>query len=140
MRMYRISRSSIFIGLGLVINMVLTAQSVPSYPLSIPVYHPMVLNPAFVGSKDFTNISLTSKIYNNLSSQIINMHKRLNSSSGFYSNIGTGAYIFQEQLDQSWNTGVAAAGSYHFAIDKDNVHNIALGASVNAFALHISKA
>ena len=138
MRMNTISRNSIFIGLGLVINMVLAAQSVPSNPLSIPVYHPMVLNPAFAGSKDFTNISFTSKIYNNLGSQIINMHKRLTSSSGYFSNIGVGAYIFQEQMDQSWNTGVAAAGSYHFALDEDNVHNIAVGASLKGF-LNIPK-
>lgn len=130
MQVHTIARGSLFLLFGLVISVVLTAQEVPSKPLSIPVYHPMVLNPAFVGSKDFTNIGLTTKIYNNLSNQIINIHQRLTGSNGFFSNIGIGGYIFHEQLDQSWNTGLAAAGSYHFAIDDAHVHNIAVGGSL----------
>ncbi len=93
----------------------------------------MVLNPAFVGSKDFTNISLTSKVLRNPNSQIINIHKRLSGTNGFFSNIGLGAYAFQEQLDQSWNTGLALAGSYHYALDEASVHNIAAGASLKGF-------
>lgn len=131
--MHIIFRNSILTGLVLVINLALSAQSVPSNPLSIPVYHPMVLNPAFAGSKDYTNITLTSKIYNNLGNQIINFHQRMTTPYGFFSNIGIGGYLFQEQLDQSWNTGVAVTGAYHFAVDEDNVHNIAIGTSLKGF-------
>ena len=130
MHVHTIARGSLLLLFGLVISVVLTAQEAPSKPLSIPVYHPMVLNPAFTGSKDFTNIGLTTKIYNNLSNQIINIHQRLTGSNGFFSNIGIGGYLFHEQLDQSWNTGLAAAGSYHFAIDDAHVHNISVGGSL----------
>ncbi len=119
--------------LGLLLNNTLKAQVVPSKPLSIPVYHQMVLNPAFVGSKDFTNISITSKILSTPNNQIINLHKRLASPSGFFSNIGMGTYIFQEQLDSSWNAGLAVAGSYHFALDEASIHNLAVGLSLKGF-------
>jgi hypothetical protein len=111
----------------------IAAQDIPSKPLSIPVYHPMVINPAFVGSKDFTNISLTSKVLKYPDSQLLNLHKRLTKSNGDFSNVGIGAYAFQEQLDRSWNSGLALAGSYHWAIDDAHVHNIALGASLKGF-------
>lgn len=124
------ARGSLILLFGLLTFMRLTAQEAPSRPLSIPVYHPMVLNPAFVGSKDFTNISLTSRVYNSLNNQIINIHQRLTGSNGYFSNIGIGGFLFHEQLDQSWNTGLAVAGSYHFAIDDAHVHNIAVGASL----------
>ena len=107
----------------------LSAQGVPSSPLSIPVYHPIVINPAFVGSKDYTNISITSRILG-FDSQVINLHKRLNTSDGDFSNLGFGAYAFQEQYTNSWNTGLALAGSYHFALDAGHLHNLSGGASV----------
>lgn len=114
------------------------AQEIPSKPLSIPVFHPMVINPAYVGSKDFTNISLTSRIFKSPNNQILTIHKRLSGPDGFFSNIGVGAYIFQEQLVASWNTGLALGGAYHFALDDANVHNIAAGASLKGF-LNIPK-
>ncbi len=133
MRVQNIIRRSFFALLGLVCVITLKAQEVPSKLLSIPVYHPMVMNPAFVGSKDFTNISLTSKIFSTPSSQIINYHKRLTGSDGFFSKIGIGAYGFQEQGDESWNTGVTVAGSYHLALDNASVHNLAIGTSLKGF-------
>jgi len=123
---------------GVIFSITLTAQDVPSQPLSVPVYHPMVLNPAFVGSKDFTNISLTSKVLKSPNNQIINMHQRLASSNDFFSNIGIGGYAFQEQLDDFWNTGMAVAVSYHFALDDASVHNLAVGTSLKGF-LNIPK-
>jgi len=107
----------------------LKGQSVPSKLKSIPVYHTMVLNPAFVGSKDFTNISLTSRALTSPNSQILNMHKRLSSTGGGFSSFGFGFYAFQEQFDNSWNSGLAMAGSYHYALDDKNLHNLSVGAS-----------
>ncbi len=138
MRIQKIIRRLIVVWLWLIVINILNAQEVPSKPLSIPVYHPMVMNPAFVGSKDFTNISITSKILNTPNNQIINFHQRLTGSDGFFSNIGIGAYIFQEQLENSWNTGLAAASSYHIALDDANVHNLAVGASLKGI-LNIPK-
>ncbi len=123
----------VLILVGLTLTLLLGAQDVPSKPLSIPVYNPMAINPAFVGSKDFTNISLTSKVLNSFDNQIINVHKRLNGPNGVFSKIGIGAYAFQEQLDRSWNTGLAIAGSYHIALDDANIHNISVGSSLKGF-------
>ena len=116
--------------IGLVTSLVLNGQDVPSKPLSIPVFSPMVINPAYVGSKDFTNISLTTKALKYPDSQVLNLHKRLSGPDGDYSNLGFGAYVFQEQLDESWNTGLAVTGAYHYAIDDKHLHNIAVGATV----------
>ena len=105
----------------------LDAQEVPSRPLSIPVYHPIVLNPAFVGSKDYTNISLTARIARTFDYQTLNLHQRITNKDGAYTRLGLGAYAFQEQLDNSWNSGVALSGAYHFALDHDHLHNLSLG-------------
>jgi type IX secretion system PorP/SprF family membrane protein len=110
--------------------MIIYGQGVPSLPLSNPVYNPIVLNPAFVGSKDFTNISLTSKVLKSPDSQVLSLHKRMVGSRGTYLKFGIGTYLFQEQLENSWNSGIAMAGSYHYALDKESIHNIAAGATL----------
>jgi len=111
----------------------LFAQDVPSKPLSIPVYHPMILNPGFVGSKDYTNISLTSRVLKSPDSQILNAHKRLMKRSGDYSRFGLGAYLSQEQLDPSWNAGAGVAISYHYALDDEHLHNLSGGLTAKGF-------
>lgn len=108
----------------------LDAQEVPAKPFSIPVYNPMVLNPAFAGSKDFTNISLTTRALKYPDSQVLNYHQRLKSARGDFSPLGIGSYLFQEQYEDSWNTGFALAGAYHYALDKDRIHNLAAGVSL----------
>jgi len=108
----------------------LMAQNIPSGPLSIPVYHPMVLNPAIVGSKDFTNISFTTRAFKNWDNQLIHAHKRLTSPDGSFSNFGAGGYTFFEQVDQSWNAGFAVAGAYHYSLDEAKIHNLSGGASL----------
>jgi type IX secretion system PorP/SprF family membrane protein len=138
MRLQGISKRLFGILLSLGLTVMLSAQSTPSNPLSIPVYHPMVLNPAYAGSKDFTNVTLTTKVLKSLEHQVINVHQRLTSPNGFFSNFGVGAYLFQEQLDQSWNTGLALTGSYHIPLDESHVHNLSVGASLKGF-LNVAK-
>ncbi len=122
------------IGLALLLSGVtgisLHGQSAPSKLLSIPVYHPMVLNPAFAGSKDFSNISLTTKASKSPDTQIINFNTRLLSSEEKFSPLGVGAYAFQEQFDLSWNMGMAVAGAYHFSLDRQKLNYISLGAAL----------
>jgi len=130
MRGLTIAGRSIMLLSGLLIHMAVWAQDVPTNPQSIPVYNPLVLNPAFAGSKDFTNICLTTKVLRNPTYQLINIHKRLTSANGFFSNMGLGGYTFYEQLDVSWNTGLALAGSYHFALDEASVHNLSIGGAM----------
>jgi type IX secretion system PorP/SprF family membrane protein len=130
MRGLTVTSRYVFLLMGIFLYVSAAAQDVPTHPRSIPVYNPLVLNPAFAGSKDFTNISLTSKVIRNPTYQLINIHQRITGANGFFSNIGVGAYTFHEQLDRSWNTGLAVAGSYHIALDKANVHNISAGGSL----------
>jgi type IX secretion system PorP/SprF family membrane protein len=115
---------------GLVACWSLNAQEVPSRPLSIPVYHPMVLIPGYAGSKDYAKFGLTSRIYKVPDNQIISFHQRMNGSNGVFSNFGIGGYFFQEQFDTYWNTGLAAVGAYHYPVDKARLHNISVGATL----------
>ncbi len=120
--------------LALVISVIagvsLQGQSALPGLLSAPIYHPMTLNPGYVGSKDFTNISLTTKASKSPDSQILNAHKRLAGSEGNYSHLGVGAYIFQEQFDLSWNSGLAVSGAYHHSLDNQNLQNISAGVTL----------
>jgi type IX secretion system PorP/SprF family membrane protein len=127
MQFHGLMRRLISVVAGLIIGWSLMAQAVPSRPLSIPAFHPMVLNPAYAGSKDFTNISLTSRIYSVPDNQILNFHQRLTDATGFFSAFGIGGYVFQEQLETSWNTGLAATAAYHLSIDGARLHNVSGG-------------
>lgn len=123
---------------GMALCLSLSAQSVPSRPLAIPVYHPMVLNPAYAGSKDFTSIGLTSRIYNIPDNQILNFHQRLTAPDGTFSSLGAGGFLFQEQKEHSWNMGLAGTIAFHKSLDQAKLHNIAAGASLKAI-LNIPK-
>jgi hypothetical protein len=123
---------------GLVTCWNLKAQEVPSRPLSIPVYHPMVLIPGYAGSKDYSKFGLTSRIYRVPDNQVISFHQRMYGSNGVFSNFGIGGYFFQEQFETYWNTGLAAVGAYHYPVDKARLHNIAAGATLKGI-LHVPK-
>jgi type IX secretion system PorP/SprF family membrane protein len=133
MQLQSVKRRTILMVLGAILSGSLKAQqAVPSRPLSNPVFHPMVFNPAYAGSKDFTSINLTTRVYRIPDNQIISYHRRLPPTTPFSSKIGAGGYIFQEQLGESWNTGLAVSGAYHHAIDKAKLHNLAMGLTLKA--------
>ncbi len=118
---------------GMILSGSLMAQqSVPSRPLSIPVFHPLVLNPAYAGSKDFTSYALTTRVYRIPDNQIFTYHRRLPSTAPFTSKIGVGGFLFQEQLTSSWNTGLAVTGVYHQPLDHARLHNLAMGITMKA--------
>lgn len=123
-------RKFITLFLSSFIGMVLLGQGAPSKLLSLPVYHPMVLNPAYTGSKDFSNISLTTKASKSPDTQILNFNTRIYSPGGTFSKWGVGAYAFQEQFDLSWNTGVYVSGAYHLALDRQKLHFLSFGAGL----------
>jgi type IX secretion system PorP/SprF family membrane protein len=123
---------------GMFVCNTLDAQEIPSRPLSIPVYHPMVLNPGYVGSKDYTNIGFTTRIYKVPDNQVVSFHQRMSGANGFFSNVGIGGFIFQEQLEQSWNTGLAATVAYHYSIDQARLHNLSGGVTLKGI-LHVPK-
>jgi hypothetical protein len=126
-----------YIGLLIVMmglyGMMLHAQTVPSKPLSVPVYQPMVLNPGIVGSKDFTSISFTSRALKSPDSQVLSYHQRLRKADDNFSKLGIGAYGFHEQLNSSWNAGLALGAAYHLPLDKQGLHNLGTGATVRSF-------
>jgi type IX secretion system PorP/SprF family membrane protein len=126
----RTASFSLFILLSCATGISIFGQGSPSKLLSLPVYHPMVLNPAFAGSKDFTSISLTTKASKWPDTQILNLNTRLYSPDGEFSHLGIGAYVFQEQFDLSWNTGLAVSGAYHFSLDRQKLHYISLGTTL----------
>jgi len=127
MKLLALNIRSLIILPGIFFSLCLSAQNIPSKPLSIPIFHPMVLNPAYVGSKDFTNISFTTKAFKN---SILQAHKRLPTPLGSFSKFGLGGFTFLEELDQTWNTGLALAGSYHQSLDKARIHNLSGGAAL----------
>lgn len=121
---------SLILLFGMFFSLALSAQNIPADMLSIPVNHALVLNPAYVGSKDFTNISFSYKDFTNSQYQILSAHTRLTDKSGQFSNFGLGGYTFLEQLDQSWKTGLVASGAYHYSLDKAKMHTLSGGASL----------
>ncbi len=125
----RLRRTVLFLA-GVFLVICAYPQHVPSSPLSIPVYHPQVLNPAYSGSKDFTNITLTSKVLKSAENQLLHVNHRLVTPNGFFSNVGIGGYAFREQLTSSWNGGIAVAGSYHLALDDEQIHILSGGAAL----------
>jgi hypothetical protein len=128
LRLYHMRSLAVFA--GIILNLALCGQSIPSGPLSIPVYHPVVLNPAYAGSKDFTSIAFTTKANKNPYNQMLSAHTRLKNANGSFSKFGLGGYTFLEQLDQSWNTGLSIAGSYHYTLDKSRLHILSGGAAL----------
>jgi len=128
----RIASFNLILILSCLTGISVSGQGSPSKLLSIPVYHPMVLNPAFAGSKDFTSINLTTKASKWPDTQVLNLNTRIYSPDGIFSNLGLGAYVFQEQFDNSWNTGLAVSGAYHFSLERQKLHYISLGATLKA--------
>ena len=126
--LFRQSNKGFLISLiGIFFGIILHAQQVPSKPLSNPVYSPIILNPAYSGSKDYTNINLTSKILGSPDAQLLSVHKRVVNQKDEYSNIGIGGYTFLDQLDGSVNTGIAIAGAYHLTIGSKMLHILSIG-------------
>ena len=115
---------------GISLSLALFGQAIPSGPLSIPVYHPVVLNPAYAGSKDFTHTTFTTKAVRNPYHLILSAHSRLMNSNASVSKFGLGGYTFLEQLEQSWSTGLSMAGSYHYTLDESRLHNLSGGAAL----------
>lgn len=131
-----IGRRGLFVAIVLTLflstssGVLLYGQGAPSKLLSLPVYHPVVLNPAFSGSKDFSSFSLTTKASKYPDTQILNYNTRLYAPGGEFSNMGLSAYMFQEQFENSWNTGLALTGAYHISLDRQKLHFLSLGATI----------
>ncbi|MEZ5071430.1 MAG: type IX secretion system membrane protein PorP/SprF [Bacteroidales bacterium] len=121
------------LGLALGFTLPMNAQEVPARPLSIPVYHPMVFNPAVVGSKDFTSVSLTSKVLNSPQNQLLQFHTRFGQHPSGFSPWGLGSYVFRNNPGTEWETGASVAAAYHIPLDENYLHMISVGSSFRGF-------
>ena len=105
---------------------ILYGQQIPSKPFSNLIFSPLIVNPAIIGSKDYTNFNLISRISGQPTSQLFSAHTRL-TKQGDFTNFGFGGYVFHDRLLKSYNIGANAGGAYHIPIDKDKMSNISLG-------------
>src|SRR5512136_2381637 len=102
-------------------------QQTPDYPISYRIFCPLVINPAIVGSKDFSSIDFISGWQGKSNSQIIGINSRLTkkgpsyfltSSNRQYSHFGIGGYLFNEKKSPSRNLGLGVAGSYQIPLNQ----------------------
>jgi len=108
---------------------VLTGQQTPSKPYSNPIFSPIVINPAIIGSKDYTNINLISRLSGKPTAQSLSIHTRLAKQDGF-TNFGIGGFIFHDRLVNSSNIGLNVGGAYHIPIGKNSLSNISIGLAI----------
>jgi type IX secretion system PorP/SprF family membrane protein len=101
-------------------------QESPYHPVSHRIFNPSIINPAAVGSKDFTTIDLLVNKYGTRSSLLAGSNGRLSKPGKSYvssfggpefTNIGVGGYIFNETNEISRILGICGSASYHFQMD-----------------------
>lgn len=115
-----------------------SGQQTPSYPIFHRMVTPFIFNPAIAGSKDFFSVDISAGKHGKANSQLVSGNMRLSKAAENYSsspgipeftNIGVGAYIFNEYDGSTRNTGLAAAGAYHFQLDKNGLSFVSVGAA-----------
>lgn len=111
-------------------------QTTPQYPTSYRVFNPFIFNPAIAGSKDFFSVDFLAGKYGNLNSQLLSGNTRISKSTPGYvsssdipefTNIGVGAYVFNEMIDSTRNLGFAGTGSYHIPLGQDALSFLSFG-------------
>jgi|WetSurMetagenome_2_1015567.scaffolds.fasta_scaffold00011_57 type IX secretion system PorP/SprF family membrane protein len=113
-----------------------SGQQTPFYPVSYRILTPFILNPAIAGTKDFFSVDVLAGKTGNANSQMLSGNMRLSKTAENYiaspgipefTNIGVGGYVFTDYNGSTRNTGVAAAGSYHFQLDKNSLSFLSVG-------------
>jgi len=139
MKRMKLINRLIRIFLGVVITPTLFCQQLPSEPISYKIFSPVIVNPAFAGTKDFTRLHLISRANGNYDSQMISMHTRLKNKSIAeypgeisYSNFGIGLYGFHKRLENSRVLGAGLTGSYHIPLGAAKVSGISFGISAHS--------
>lgn len=125
--------------LVLFLNAILSqAQQLPLYPVSYRIFSPLVLNPAFAGSKDFFSADFLAGFQGNTYSQIISSNSRiakkvpgyvLSSRTTEFTNIGVGGSVFNTMDDFTMTSGIIASFSYHIPVNIRSLTFFSIGAS-----------
>jgi type IX secretion system PorP/SprF family membrane protein len=114
-------------------------QQLPFYPVSYRIFSPLIINPAYAGSKDFFSADIIAGFQGETYSQIISGNTRiskkvpgyvLSSKSSEFTNIGVGGSVFNTMNDTSQLSGAGAGFSYHIPINKESLTFLSIGASV----------
>ena len=137
----KILRGPAFALLLLLLTSPLLSQHAPDFPVSYRIFNPFVFNPAVAGSKDFTSVDVLINNFGKANSQLFSGHTRLSKSekeyftsvpNPVYTNIGLGAYLYNEYSDPTRNIGFGATGSYHLKLDRNALSYLSVGASAKA--------
>ncbi len=121
------------------------AQPTPNYPVSYRLFNPFVFNPAIAGSKDFLAVDLTISNTGNANSQLAAGSLRLSKTRDEYfsslptpefTNIGAGAWLYNDQSALNRNRGLGVAGSYHLKLDRDALSFLSFGIAAKVNSNH----
>ena len=122
-------------------------QQTPLYPVSHRIMTPFIFNPAITGSKDFFSVDFSAGMNGKANSQLLSGNMRLSKSPQHYlsspgipefTNIGIGAYLYNDYNGPSRNIGFAAAGSYHIQLDKEALSFLSVGIAARVVSNHYS--
>ena len=124
---------------------IIYGQETPVNPVANKVFTPFVFNPAIAGSKDFLSVDLIAALQNKQYTQLLGANTRLRKkgSSGFndpsmkeFSNIGIGAYAFNDLTGDYRNTGISLAGAYHIPLGRKKLSFLSVGAAAKGIFSH----
>lgn len=128
-----------FLILVLVLNAIMSyGQQLPSYPVSYRIFSPLIINPAYSGSKDFLSADAIAGFKGNNYSQILSTNTRisrkvpgylLSSRSSEFTNLGAGGTLFNIIDDSTQSAGIIASFSYHIPINKQSLTFLSIGAA-----------
>jgi type IX secretion system PorP/SprF family membrane protein len=113
-------------------------QQVPFYPVSYRIFSPLIINPAYAGSKDFISADIIAGFQGETYSQLLSGNTRiskkvpgyiLSSKSSEFTNIGIGGSAFNMMNDTSQLSGAGAAFSYHIPVNKESLTFLSIGVS-----------
>jgi type IX secretion system PorP/SprF family membrane protein len=118
----------------------LNGQEIPIYYHSQYLLNPYLINPASIGSKDYSSINLSvrqisERIAGSPKTQLLSYNSRLKSPKGkrkpgtIFSNIGIGGYLFNNTSGVLHKTGFGLTYAYHIPLSKDYLQYISFGAT-----------
>lgn len=116
-------------------------QQTPDFPLSYRIFTPFIFNPAISGSKDFSTVDLLIGTCGKSNSQMASGNMRISKTNKEYfsslsapefTNLGVGAYLFNDLNGLSHNTGIGGTVSYHLNLDKNALSFLSFGVSAKA--------
>ncbi len=138
-----------FLILVLFLNtMFLYGQQLPLYPVSYRIYSPLILNPAYSGSKDFFSADAIAGFKGTTYSQILSANTRiarkvpgylLTAKTSEFTNFGVGGSAFNTMDDSTQSVGIIGSFSYHIPINKQSLTFLSVGAAARG-AWHRLKA